>query len=58
MGVPLNVYNVSSVSAVVWLSGAQAWCLDQFEVETSLTAGLLFVVCGVAGAWLARRLFF
>jgi hypothetical protein len=46
-----------NVSAMLWLSGAQAWCLDWLEDELSITAGLLFVACGVVGTWLGRRLF-
>ena len=46
-----------NVSAVLWLSGVQAWGLDWLENELSITAGLLFVACGVVGTWLGRRLF-
>jgi hypothetical protein len=46
-----------NVSTVLWLSGVQAWCLDWLEDELSITAGLLFVACGVVGTWLGRRLF-
>jgi hypothetical protein len=46
-----------NVSAVLWLSGAQAWGLDWLESELSLAVGLLFVACGVMGTWLGRRLF-
>ena len=46
-----------NVSAVLWLSGVQAWCVDWLEDELSITAGLLFVACGMVGTWLGRRLF-
>ncbi|MBV8535197.1 MAG: hypothetical protein JO128_06375 [Alphaproteobacteria bacterium] len=44
------------VSAVVWLSGAQAWCLDWLADELSIGAGLLFLAAGMLGAWIGRRL--
>jgi len=46
-----------NVSAVLWLSGAPAWCLDWLEDELSIALGLLLVVCGVVGTWLGRRFF-
>ena len=46
-----------NVSSALWLSGAQAWCLDWLENELAITAGVLFVACGVVGTWLGRRLF-
>ena len=46
-----------NVSAVLWLTSVQAWCLDWLEDELSIAVGLLFVACGVVGTWLGRRLF-
>ncbi len=46
-----------NVSVVLWLSGAQAWCLDWLADELSIAGGLVFVVCGMVGTWLGRRLF-
>lgn len=45
------------VSAVLWLSGAQGWVQAGLEDELSVTTGLLFLACGMAGTWLGRRLF-
>jgi hypothetical protein len=46
-----------NVSAVLWLSGVQAWCLDWLENELAIAVGLLAVACGLVGTWLGRRLF-
>ena len=43
------------ISAVLWLSGIQGWVQAGLEDNLSVTAGLLFLSCGVLGTWLGRR---